>query len=522
MGLIFRSALPEELEEEYRAEDVALSPDAIRRCLVNMLTALDRDTPQTSHILATYNIEIQETTTIQEPPWLWFTLPELGFPLLTDEYHRPIHPDIEDYMRRYISNDQDWEQVDDEDCWGVNYIGPTARIKEKIEATLHSWGGAITEPIQGASTKPTPERERFSVPHASRDPKILQEVNLENEDIFELIKNPPEMGAVRIFEQPESWDSTKGSTIATTTQGIATILLPSGPLNMDGAQWHLLKHTLTNNGSNPIGSSLQTELTRQLLLDKDKKHRSFSWKLLRIVKNVFHATKYQGDTAITIPPFFQNAGRGTERIWGETLPSPQPLVINWPGLNDKEKIELIPILASTENWILLTYPLGAKNKSQPPLVESQRIARAEGKCSRHKGWWREGKDELASHSTTTEVWISIRSRIPETTRITLQESLEEDNRKHTPAFGDEDPEIIHRSGTEAGLLGIYNFPGAVYATDGSNDRGVMGAGFFLLNEHRGGCCQLGRGIEGNSSNRAELGAACLALEDTTNQQDGNL
>ena len=74
---------------------------------------------------------------------------------------------------------------------------------------------------------------------------------------------------------------------------------------------------------------------------------------------------------------------------------------------------------------------------------------------------------------------------------------------------------IHRSGTDAGLLGMYNFPGAVYATDGSNDRGVMGARFFMLNEHRGGCCQLGRGVEGNSSNRAELGAACLALEDTT-------
>ena len=25
------------------------------------------------------------------------------------------------------------------------------------------------------------------------------------------------------------------------------------------------------------------------------------------------------------------------------------------------------------------------------------------KCSRHKGWWREGKDELATHSLTTEV-----------------------------------------------------------------------------------------------------------------------
>ena len=99
MGLIFRSALLEKLEEEYRAEDVALSPAAIMRCLVNMLTALDRDTPQTpqtSHELATHNLEIQEPTTIQEPPWLWFTLPELGFPLLSDEYRRQIHPDIEE------------------------------------------------------------------------------------------------------------------------------------------------------------------------------------------------------------------------------------------------------------------------------------------------------------------------------------------------------------------------------------------------------------------------------------------
>jgi len=39
----------------------------------------------------------------------------------------------------------------------------------------------------------------------------------------------------------------------------------------------------------------------------------------------------------------------------------------------------------------------------------------------------------------------------------------------------------------------------------------MGAAFFKLDEHRGGCCQLGRGIEGNSSNRAELGAVTELL-----------
>ena len=74
------------------------------------------------------------------------------------------------------------------------------------------------------------------------------------------------------------------------------------------------------------------------------------------------------------------------------------MVINWPGLKDREKTELIPTLSATDNWILLTHPLGTKNKSQPHLAESLRIARAEGKCSRHKGWWREGKDELATHS----------------------------------------------------------------------------------------------------------------------------
>jgi len=115
------------------------------------------------------------------------------------------------------------------------------------------------------------------------------------------------------------------------------------------------------------------------MLDKDTKHRSVSWKLLRTVKKVFQATKYQGDTALTIPPFFKDAGRGKERIWGEETATPQPTVINRPGLNDKEEAELIPTLSTIDNWILPTHPQGASNKSQPPFGELQRIARADGK-----------------------------------------------------------------------------------------------------------------------------------------------
>jgi len=193
VGLIFRLALPEELEWETRGEDITLSLDAIKRCLSNILMALDRDTPQTKNGLVPHiNSPIQESTITQEPPWLWFTLPELRFPLLTDRYYRPVHPEIEEYMRRYVSNNQDWEQVDDEDCWGVNYTEPTTQIRGKIETIPHIWGEGQPEKEQDGKTKLIPERELFSVPHASRDPKILKDMNL----IFELIKNPPEGGAV--------------------------------------------------------------------------------------------------------------------------------------------------------------------------------------------------------------------------------------------------------------------------------------------------------------------------------------
>ena len=149
MGLIIRSALPEDLEWDTRAQDVTLLLDAIKRILSNMLVSLDRDTPQMKIGLSLpLTITTQELMMTQEPPLLWFTLPELGFPLLTDEYRRPIHPDIEEYMRRYVSNDQDWEKVDDEDGWGVNYTESTSQIREKIETILHTWGGEQPEEEQ--------------------------------------------------------------------------------------------------------------------------------------------------------------------------------------------------------------------------------------------------------------------------------------------------------------------------------------------------------------------------------------
>jgi len=103
-----------------------------------MLRALYRDTPQTrTGIALSLACTEQEAIAAQEPPWLGFTLPELRFSMITDDYHRSVHPEVENYMRRYhVTDEQDWETVNDEDCWGMNYTGPTKEIKGKIDSLL--------------------------------------------------------------------------------------------------------------------------------------------------------------------------------------------------------------------------------------------------------------------------------------------------------------------------------------------------------------------------------------------------
>ena len=81
---------------------------------------------------------------------------------------------------------------------------PASQIREKMKAILHAWGEEQPETEQVERIKLSPERERFSESHAARDPQILNDRNLENEDIFELIKNPPEIGAVRILNKLNS------------------------------------------------------------------------------------------------------------------------------------------------------------------------------------------------------------------------------------------------------------------------------------------------------------------------------
>jgi len=93
-----------------------------------------------------------------------------------------------------------------------------------------------------------------------------------------MIKNPPEVRAVRIHMDPESLDTSFRGLTASTFQGVATLITPAGPFKMEGASWHLLSKVFSS--PEDIKTDLYREKLLQETMDKDPNCRLFAWKVL--------------------------------------------------------------------------------------------------------------------------------------------------------------------------------------------------------------------------------------------------
>jgi len=111
---------------------------------------------------------------------------------------------------------------------------------------------------------------------------------------------------------------------------------------------------------------------------------------------------------------------------------------------------------------------GQSQHSHSPDTERRpENSHTKGKAGRERGWWRTGKDKLASYGLDTEVWISQNSTISDSSIIDLEAFLQTKSEKDLPDMRSEGTESIYWAGTESGLMDIHNFPGVIYATDSS-------------------------------------------------------
>jgi len=106
LGLVMRSALPEEIEkicQHNLISDSTLTLSHTQRCL--------EDTMQEMGILAA-DAPTSGVTPVHIR--LWFTAPELGHPLIDDNHDRPLHPLVGPFLRGYLSRYEDMDDEDDE------------------------------------------------------------------------------------------------------------------------------------------------------------------------------------------------------------------------------------------------------------------------------------------------------------------------------------------------------------------------------------------------------------------------
>jgi len=106
LGLVMRSALPEEIEKichHNLISDSTLTLPHLQHCLKDMMQEMDisaADAPTSGVTLS--------------PIRLWLTAPELGHPLIHDNHDRPLHPRVGPFLREYLSRHEDMDDDDDE------------------------------------------------------------------------------------------------------------------------------------------------------------------------------------------------------------------------------------------------------------------------------------------------------------------------------------------------------------------------------------------------------------------------
>ena len=109
-----------------------------------------------------------------------------------------------------------------------------------------------------------------------------------------------------------------------------------------------------------------------------------------------------------------------------------------------------------------------------------------------KGWWKRGDIKTAASKIGMQCWIHtrgaemLRAKTAERKQGTrLEEAVDRieqawkcEHRSDEYKLTLQGPERFFWLGSEAGLLGIFDFPGIIAGGDGSEDAGKMGAGVW--------------------------------------------
>ena len=486
---------------------------------------------------------------------LWLTTRDMGWSLTAENNEveesrdiadnkptkRQLAPAISAYIRAMYKqrarcpapNGQDpltaaWEL---DQIWGEwsEHSPPLDHASEWVPC-FPTFGGDIRRQISVSVQRSQRDWEQPSTPLLADDPPPLPATELGvqvGRDVFldeELPRAATGQGYVSVTETSLLWKDSHHEQIFT-YQGLTTNMDLDNSWTVMSGIWHHLQaqNKATNTGE--LARFLSSEIKYQNSLETQG-YRSPTWRLLRALQNVHGATTVQGESAVSAPPFFQTAGRGDAKFWGDV---DGPTVFLWEGLDDLGKQHCIQIMNSRTDWVVWSRsnaPRHAKDQRPfgtvgVPLFQgiakpgsSAQTAQTPGKALREKGWWRRGAIETSANSVNMTCWVhKAQAKSLSAHETTLKDAWENTDTKDECEVCLTGPEKEFWLGTEIGMLGGYGFQGATFGIDGSNSDGTMGAGCCCLEVPALDCqARVGRELEGTSSARPEFGGLLLSLQ----------
>ena len=103
-----------------------------------------------------------------------------------------------------------------------------------------------------------------------------------------------------------------------------------------------------NRSASDLRTFIRAEVDQQDHLEA-MGYRSPTWRLLRALQSLLSAVQLQGESAVTAPPFFPRAGRGTIRFWGKEQ---GPTVFLWESLGEEGREEGEQATRTRKDWVV--------------------------------------------------------------------------------------------------------------------------------------------------------------------------
>jgi len=76
------------------------------------------------------------------------------------------------------------------------------------------------------------------------------------------------------------------------------------------------------------------EETKRTEEKEEAGYRSPTWSILRALQKINKAKRIEDEAIMSAPPFFQSAGRGDLKFWGE---DDGPTIVVWESLSESEQ-----------------------------------------------------------------------------------------------------------------------------------------------------------------------------------------